>query len=49
MSNTTEQTALPTESLAESYQLTTPHIPHVCKPGDTECLTRWIQAFGDCD
>ncbi len=21
----------------------------VCKPGDTECVSRWVQAFSDCD
>ena len=20
-----------------------------CKPGDTECINRWVQAFSDCD
>jgi hypothetical protein len=21
----------------------------VCQPGDRECLTRWVQAFSDCE
>ena len=21
----------------------------VCQPGDTECVSRWVQAFSDCD
>ena len=21
----------------------------VCQPGDKECVSRWIQAFSDCD
>lgn len=45
----TTNTELPKETLAESYQPTTPNIPEVCKPGDKECTARWIAAFTDCD
>jgi hypothetical protein len=49
MSATTELADLPTSSLVESYQPSTPHIPEVCQPGDRECVARWVQAFSDCD
>lgn len=45
----TTNTELPKETLAESYQPTTPTIPNVCQPGDKECIARLVQAFSDCD
>lgn len=45
MSNTTD--TLPIQPLQEE---TTPTIPNiVCKPGDTECVQRLVQAYSDCD
>jgi len=48
-----------TEGLMDLTEATTNPIPEqlqarvdtapTCQPGDTECISRWVQAFSDCD
>lgn len=36
------------ETLEEVYNIKNEEFKNVCKPGDTECLHNWINAFSDC-